>query len=703
MPSSASTSWWPRRSRVVAFTTVCTAWWYHNLRLRWHEQDDAHFINPAFVADWVETEAINVEKDSRAGKRSYPATVPQPPQVISPYRSNDGLAGHIRTYYNRTAAFVADISASHQHGLVGGPNGDTTGATRRSLLHKWSHLASSPSGGTFPAISTHLMSKAVGIVGEYTKAYPPLTTHIEDVVDVCVIGGGLAGLHAALSLGERGKKVVLLEGNRVACGASGRNGGDAIIGFHEDIDHIAKYVGVANAKILFKDSIAGYDRLKSLIFGPHGKIACEAAETGAVTVCFGKRPDVAPHPSKPPGNHGEGYSEHSPTYQHMLEEEKAAARHVLDTYGDKREVLSLSEVKRRLGVDLTAAQFHFSHGIFNPRNITVNPLALSLGLARLCIETDNVSIFENSRVATFNRQPAFIAHRQEADARGHGKAQEADRIGNTVTRFGAGDWLVVCDNGATVRAKEIVVATNSASWCLPKLAPCTLPLATAIMVTPPFPKEALDQVLKSQLAVFDDRFALAYFRRVDGDRIMFGSLASGKPLDLDLAKVALMKELIKFFPSLTTYAKSSNTPSGFMEPDIIWQGKIETRGPVVFPLVGRDDHSGVWYSLGFGGHGLVPTCAAGEVLASAIASIPIHPQKDAETTDSGELLQPTDTRYQLWNKVTAVPELLQPSASSSWRPPMLVPVGLFGPLSSMGLIAVTDYIYPLADFLNGRV
>jgi gamma-glutamylputrescine oxidase len=49
--------------------------------------------------------------------------------------------------------------------------------------------------------------------------------------DVCVIGGGLAGLTVALELARSGKKVVLLEASRIACGASGRNGGFVSNGF----------------------------------------------------------------------------------------------------------------------------------------------------------------------------------------------------------------------------------------------------------------------------------------------------------------------------------------------------------------------------------------------------------------------------------------------------------------------------------------
>ena len=49
--------------------------------------------------------------------------------------------------------------------------------------------------------------------------------------DIGVVGGGYAGLSAALELATRGYSVVLLEARRIGWGASGRNGGQAIVGY----------------------------------------------------------------------------------------------------------------------------------------------------------------------------------------------------------------------------------------------------------------------------------------------------------------------------------------------------------------------------------------------------------------------------------------------------------------------------------------
>jgi len=54
---------------------------------------------------------------------------------------------------------------------------------------------------------------------------PPMALASTVKVDVCVIGGGITGLSAALNLLENGKSVAVLEAHKVGHGGSGRNVG----------------------------------------------------------------------------------------------------------------------------------------------------------------------------------------------------------------------------------------------------------------------------------------------------------------------------------------------------------------------------------------------------------------------------------------------------------------------------------------------
>jgi len=56
--------------------------------------------------------------------------------------------------------------------------------------------------------------------------------------DVAVVGGGITGCACALALAEAGLRVRLVDGRRVAEGASGRNGGFALRGTASPYDEV---------------------------------------------------------------------------------------------------------------------------------------------------------------------------------------------------------------------------------------------------------------------------------------------------------------------------------------------------------------------------------------------------------------------------------------------------------------------------------
>ena len=92
----------------------------------------------------------------------------------------------------------------------------------------------------------------------YPDSYYAQTTHTrttrprlrEDLeFEVCVVGGGLAGLSTALSLAERGVNVAVLEARKVGWGASGRNGGFCCPGGSATgLTGLVKQVGADNAR-----------------------------------------------------------------------------------------------------------------------------------------------------------------------------------------------------------------------------------------------------------------------------------------------------------------------------------------------------------------------------------------------------------------------------------------------------------------------
>jgi gamma-glutamylputrescine oxidase len=101
---------------------------------------------------------------------------------------------------------------------------------------------------------------------ETTVAVPERAPLVQDAdVDVCVIGGGLAGLTVAREIVRRGWSVVVLEAKKIAWNASGRNAGFVSPGFSERIENIIERVGLTRAKQLWALSAQGAEYVRATI------------------------------------------------------------------------------------------------------------------------------------------------------------------------------------------------------------------------------------------------------------------------------------------------------------------------------------------------------------------------------------------------------------------------------------------------------
>jgi len=92
---------------------------------------------------------------------------------------------------------------------------------------------------------------------------PPLAADLD--VEVCVIGGGLAGLTTAREIARSGWSVALIEASRIAANASGRNTGFVLPGFAAGPDSIIDRVGFERAKDLWALSHSGLEYVRNAI------------------------------------------------------------------------------------------------------------------------------------------------------------------------------------------------------------------------------------------------------------------------------------------------------------------------------------------------------------------------------------------------------------------------------------------------------
>jgi glycine/D-amino acid oxidase-like deaminating enzyme len=96
---------------------------------------------------------------------------------------------------------------------------------------------------------------------------PPPLDSLPESATVAVVGGGVMGASVAWSLAERGLAPVVLERERLASGASGRNGGLVVAGAHSEYVELAQQLGEEPARELIIGILDGVRRMQAFLRG----------------------------------------------------------------------------------------------------------------------------------------------------------------------------------------------------------------------------------------------------------------------------------------------------------------------------------------------------------------------------------------------------------------------------------------------------
>ena len=184
--------------------------------------------------------------------------------------------------------------------------------------------------------------------------------------DVCVIGGGLAGLTTALELSRRKKRVVLLEAKRLAWGASGRNGGFVSNGFAEGIENVQKRVGLEATRALYSLSRHGSEYVRREIDA--GGPAIKMGEAWIVALRHRDNGDLK-------------------SYRDMMARD----------YDEDFQFLAPEQTREKLNSTC------YFESIYNPRALHFHPLRYALMLARRA-EAGGAILHENTQALSVQKQ-----------------------------------------------------------------------------------------------------------------------------------------------------------------------------------------------------------------------------------------------------------------------------------------------------------
>ena len=198
---------------------------------------------------------------------------------------------------------------------------------------------------------------------------PPLSVDLD--VEVCVIGGGLAGLTTAREIARSGWSVVLVEAGRIAAGASGRNTGFVLPGFAASPDSIIGRVGFERAKDLWALAQSGLDYVRNAI-----------------------REDDLPGIEPQDGWLYVSKTDNGDEFTHLAG--------LIGEFGGEIEGWPTEQVRSVLRSE------RYFHAIYYPRAINIHPLNYALGLAAAA-ERAGVRIFEHTPALSID--PAGVRKR----------------------------------------------------------------------------------------------------------------------------------------------------------------------------------------------------------------------------------------------------------------------------------------------------
>ena len=390
--------------------------------------------------------------------------------------------------------------------------------------------------------------------------YPTLNADIE--ADICVVGGGFAGLSAAIELRDRGYSVVVLEAKHIGWGASGRNGGQIIAGLACEQSVIEKALGLEAAKKVWGMTLEALDLVRERV--KRFNIKCDL-ENGFL--------GVAVNPTK-----------------------GAALREWFDgmarkyNYDTDAEWISPNDIKQWID----SPRYH--SGYYDCRSGHVHPLNYCLGLAK-GVASLGVRIFQHSPVQSMQQGEVVKLHTE---------------TGTVKAKF-----VVLAGN---------MYLPEVSPKLAPALAKRIMPVGTYMIATEPIDAKIAAKLIPTKAAVCDSNFVLDYFRFAadylyDKQRMIYGGRVSYSAMTPPNLTASMKARMAETFPQLAS-TKVEYTWGGFVDITMNRAPDFGRIAPNIYYLQGFSGH-GVALT-GLAGK-LVAEAISGQAeRLDLIASIPHH-------------------------------------------------------------------------------
>jgi glycine/D-amino acid oxidase-like deaminating enzyme len=333
---------------------------------------------------------------------------------------------------------------------------------------------------------------------------PDRDTPLPDRARVAIVGGGYAGLSAALTLRRLGHEAVVLDAERIGWGASSRNGGMVSGGLKVASAGLRKAYGEEAATRIAKAAAASFPFIEETI--ARERIECDYIRCGRYVGAWSR-------------SHHEAMAKR--------------AGWIAEVTGLPTEMVPKVRQRAFLGSD------HYEGGMAAAATGSLHPGKYARGLAAAAERAGAVLV---DGVRVLRTTPEGSGFRLVTD-RGELRA----------------DAVLVATNGYSLDARG-----TASPWLARRL----VPLASYIIATEELPEGTIDRLFPGRRMISDSKRVLNYFRpSPDGKRILWGGRASFRAATAEASAPALHRQMVETFSELAgvriTHAWTGNVAFTF--------------------------------------------------------------------------------------------------------------------------------------------